>query len=36
VNRNLNFFAGGMRNVGPCATRYGVIAGFNYMHRPQR
>jgi hypothetical protein len=34
VNRSFNIFAGGLRNVGPCSTRYGLIAGFNYMHRP--
>ena len=36
VNGDLNFFAGAVRNVGPCATRYYVIAGLNYMHRPRR
>jgi hypothetical protein len=36
VNSAFNFFAGGVRNVGPCTTRYGIIAGFNYMHRPRR
>jgi hypothetical protein len=35
VNSNFNFFAGGMRNVGPCSTRYGLVAGFNYLHRPR-
>jgi len=34
VNRNFNFFAGGLRNVGACPTRYGIVAGFNYMYRP--
>jgi hypothetical protein len=35
VNRSFNVFAGGLRNVGPCSTRYGLIAGFNYMLRPR-
>jgi len=36
VNSAFNFFAGGMRNVGPCTTRYGLVAGLNYLHRPHR
>jgi hypothetical protein len=36
VNRSFNFFAGGFRNVGPCPTRNGVIAGLNYMYRPRQ
>jgi hypothetical protein len=36
INRNFNFFAGSFHNVGPCPTRYGLVAGFNYMYRPKR
>jgi hypothetical protein len=35
VSSTFNVFAGGMRNVGLCTTRYGVIAGVNYLHRPR-
>jgi hypothetical protein len=36
VNSGFNIFAGGMRNVGQPGCQYGLIAGFNYMHRPRR
>jgi hypothetical protein len=36
VKNSFNVFAGGMRNVGPCATRYGLVTGFNYIHRPRQ
>ena len=36
VNSSFNFFAGGMRNVGRYSTRYGLVAGFDYMYRPRR
>ena len=35
INPNLNLFAGTMRNVGRYNTRYSLVAGFNYMHRPK-
>jgi hypothetical protein len=35
VKNGFNVFAGGMRNVGQCSTRYGLVAGFNYLHRPR-
>src|SRR5262249_8684692 len=35
VNPSFNFFAGGMRNVGRPGCQYGIIAGFNYIHRPR-
>jgi hypothetical protein len=33
INPNFNLFAGTLRNVGRCSTRYSLVAGFNYMHR---
>jgi hypothetical protein len=36
VKNSFNVFAGGMRNFGRYTTAYSVVAGFNYMHRPQR
>jgi hypothetical protein len=35
VKNSLNVFAGGMRNVGRPGCQYGLVAGFNYMHRPR-
>ena len=35
VKNSFNVFAGGMRNVGRPGCRYGLVAGFNYMHRPR-
>ena len=36
VKNSFNVFAGGIRNVGPCSTRYGLVTGFNYIHRPRQ
>jgi hypothetical protein len=36
IKNTFNVFAGAMRNVGPCSTRYGLVAGFNYIHRPRQ
>ncbi len=36
VKNSFNVFAGGMRNVGRYTTRYGLVTGFNYIHRPRR
>jgi hypothetical protein len=34
VNRNLNVFAGGVRNFGRFSTAYSMVLGVNFMHRP--
>lgn len=35
VKNSFNVFAGGMRNVGRPGCQYGLVAGFNYLHRPK-
>jgi hypothetical protein len=35
VKNSFNVFAGGMRNVGRPGCQYGLVAGFNYLHRPR-
>jgi hypothetical protein len=35
VKPSFNLFVGGMRNVGRPGCQYGLVAGFNYMHRPR-
>jgi hypothetical protein len=35
VKNTFNVFAGGMRNFGRPGCQYGLVAGFNYIHRPK-
>ena len=35
VKNSFNVFVGGMRNVGRPGCQSGLVAGFNYLHRPR-
>ena len=34
VKNSFNIFAGAMRNLGRPGCQYGLVAGFNFLHRP--